>query len=260
MTDWGPFGLNGKRAIVTGGAMGIGKGIAKKFLEGGARVVVVDVAADKLNKTISELRNFGDVTGIEADLLDEGAPEDIVIKAVKILGGIDILVNNAGIYPMVPMMEMKKDLFDKVYKVNLKSLAFLSREAAKQMIKQGGGGKIVNIASIDSLHPSSIGLAAYDSSKGGVLMFTKNFALEVAQYGIQVNAIAPGAIATEGSSLLSIPPEQAKAMMEMFIKMIPLGRIGQPDDIANAAVFFASSAADYITGSLLVIDGGRLLR
>ena len=251
--------MKGKRTIVTGGAMGIGRGIVNRFVEAGARVLVVDRAADKLKLTVDELSKQGEVFGLEIDLLDEDAPERIVSEAVKKLGGIDVLVNNAGIYPTVPMMNMTKELFDKVYHLNLKVLAFLSKAAAAQMIRQGAGGKIVNIASIDSVHPSSVGLAAYDASKGGVLMFTKNFALEMAPHGILVNAIAPGGIATEGASMPSQSSEQMKAMMEAFIRMIPVGRIGQPDDIAKAAVFLASSAADYMAGSLIIVDGGRLL-
>ncbi|MDG7040436.1 MAG: SDR family oxidoreductase [Nitrososphaerota archaeon] len=259
MSDWGPFSLKGKRTIVTGGAMGIGRGIVNRFVEAGARVLVVDRAADKLKLTVEELARSGEVFGLEIDLLDEDAPERIVSEAIKKLGGIDVLVNNAGIYPTVPMMNMTEELFDKVYRLNLRALAFLSKAAATQMIRQGAGGKIVNIASIDSVHPSSVGLAAYDASKGGVLMFTKNFALEMAPHGILVNAIAPGGIATEGASIPSQSSEQMKALMESFIRMIPMGRIGQPDDIAKAAVFLASSAADYMAGSLIIVDGGRLL-
>jgi len=139
---------------------------------------------------------------------------------------------------------------------------FMSKAAAAQMVKQGRGGKIVNIASIDSLHPSMPGLAAYDTSKGGVLMFTKALALEMGPHGITVNAIAPGGITTEGASvpMQSMSPDQLKQLTEQFMKMIPLGRMGMPDDIAKAAVFLASPAADYMTGDIIVVDGGRLLR
>jgi 2-deoxy-D-gluconate 3-dehydrogenase len=259
MSDWGPFSLKGRRTIVTGGAMGIGRGIVNRFVDAGARVLVVDKAADKMKLAVDELAKRGEVIGLEIDLLEENAPERIVSEAVKGLGGVDVLVNNAGIYPTVPMMSMTQDLFDKVYRLNLKALAFLSKAVAGQMIRQGNGGKIINIASIDSVHPSSVGLAAYDASKGGVLMFTKNFALEMAPHGILVNAIAPGGIATEGASIPTQSSDQMKALMESFIRMIPVGRIGQPDDIAKVAVFLASSAADYMAGSLIIVDGGRLL-
>jgi 2-deoxy-D-gluconate 3-dehydrogenase len=132
------------------------------------------------------------------------------------------------------------------------------------MAEQGNGGKIVNIASIDALHPSMVGLAAYDASKGGVLMFTKAFALEMAAHRVNVNAIAPGGIATEGTAapLQGSGMSQAdmEAMMQGFIAQIPMGRMGTPDDIGTAAVFLASPASDYVTGEILVVDGGRLLR
>ncbi len=265
MSDESVFSLQGKRALVTGGAMGIGLGIVKRFLGSGAKVMIADKAVDKANEYVASLSasDRERVGVVDVDLLDAKAPDKMVMDTVKRFGGLDILVNNAGIYPTLPMLEMKEDLFDKVYSINLKALAFTSKMAAKQMISQGKGGKIVNIASIDSLHPSYIGLAAYDSSKGGVLMFTKNFALEVASHGIMVNAIAPGGIATEGTSIVtdsSKPiPEETKKMMEAFIRQIPMGRMGAPDDIAKVAVFLASSASDYMTGSLIVVDGGRLL-
>lgn len=258
-----PFSLLGKRALVTGGSMGIGMGIVKRFVESGAEVLIADKVTEPAESYVKSLPSSkkGSVSVFEADLLDDSSPQAMVSEMVERFGGIDILVNNAGIYPSVPMLEMKPDVFDKVYKINLRSLAFTSQATAKSMINKGIKGKIVNIASIDSLHPSAVGLAAYDSSKGGVLMFTKNFALEVAKHGISVNAIAPGGIATEGSGSASpnIPQEELKKMMEMFVSQIPMGRLGAPDDIAKVAVFLASSASDYMTGSLVVVDGGRLL-
>ena len=265
MQETNPFLLNGKRVLVTGGSMGIGMGIVKRFVAAGARVLIADKATEPAQKYINSLQSSlrSSVAVVNVDLTEQSAPEAMIAEMVRIFGGIDILVNNAGIYPMAPMMEMKPELFDKVYTLNLKAAAFTCREAARQMIKQGTGGKIVVIASIDSIHPSSVGLAAYDSSKGGVLMFTKNFALEVAKYGINVNAIAPGGIATEGSSLSSPMSKMSKEEIEKitagFIAQIPPGRMGLPDDIAKVAMFLASSAADYMTGSLVVVDGGRLL-
>lgn len=265
MQETSPFLLDGKRVLVTGGSMGIGMGIVKRFVSAGAKVLIADKAVEPAQNYIKGLETSlkNNVAVINVDLMDQNAPEVMIAKMVNLFGGIDVLVNNAGIYPMVPVMDMKPDLFDKVYTLNLKAAAFTCREAAKQMIKQGSGGKIVVIASIDSIHPSSVGLAAYDSSKGGVLMFTKNFALEVARYGINVNAIAPGGIATEGTSLSSpmnkLSREEIEKITAGFIAQIPLGRMGMPDDIAKVAIFLASSASDYMTGSLVVVDGGRLL-
>ncbi len=265
MPNWGPFDLSGKNAIVTGGAMGIGFGIVKRFVEAGANVVVADLDATAAEAAVSRLADQpGKAIAVAADVADLNAGQVLVDRCVATFGSLDVLVNNAGIYPQAPMLEMSADLFDKVYRINLRGLAFCSQAAAKRMIAQGTGGKIVNIASIDAIHPSMVGLAAYDASKGGVLMFTKNFALEVAPHGIQVNAIAPGGITTEGASRplagLGLTAEQLQHMTAEFAKLIPLGRMGVPDDIAKVAVFLASSAADYMTGELIVVDGGRLLK
>jgi 2-dehydro-3-deoxy-D-gluconate 5-dehydrogenase len=258
-TDWGPFSLAGKNAIITGAAMGIGLGIAKRFVEAGAHVLVADIGP--VDPAVESLAAAGRAFGVHLDVADETSGQMAVDRCVAEFGSVDILVNVAGVYPMTPVLEMKPEFFDRVIAINLRGLVFLSKAVALQMVKQGKGGKIVNVASIDSIHPSSIGLAAYDASKGGVLMFTKNFALEMAPHGVAVNAIAPGGITTEGTSkgLTGLTAEQSAAMMEKFTQLIPMGRFGEPDDIAKVAVFLASSAADYMTGELVVVDGGRLL-
>ncbi|HYZ97876.1 MAG TPA: SDR family oxidoreductase [Acidimicrobiales bacterium] len=264
MTGWGPFDLTGKRAIVTGGAMGIGRGIVRRFAQAGADVLVADLDYEAAQMAAKEFEDMpGRVAATHADVSDLDIGEELVARCVGLFDGVDILVNNAGIYPMVPMLEMTPELFDTVYRVNLRGLAFISQAVARQMVKQGSGGKIVNIASIDSVHPSMVGLAAYDASKGGVLMFTRNLALELAPHGIAVNAIAPGGISTEGTAEplegSGMTPEQMEEMLQAFTAKIPLGRMGQPDDIATVAVFLASAASDYVTGELVVVDGGKLL-
>lgn len=261
---WGPFDVTGKSTIVTGGAMGIGLGIVKRFAEGGANVLIADVDDKAAETAAAKLRGGpGKVVSMRADMADPDTGERIVNRAVEEFGALDVLVNNAGIYPIVPMLQMKPDLFDKVYAINLKGLAFATKAAAAQMIRQGRGGKIINIASIDSFRPSMIGLAAYDASKGGVLMFTRNMALELAPHKITINAIAPGGISTEGTAKMSggrpMSPEEQQKMIEAFLARIPLSRMGIPDDIAKVAVFLASSASDYMTGEAIVVDGGALL-
>jgi 2-deoxy-D-gluconate 3-dehydrogenase len=258
-SDWGPFSLVGKNTIITGAAMGIGFGIAKRFVEAGANVLLADVAPTQ--PAIDALDASGRVIGAHLDVTDANSGEAAVECCVGEFGSVDILVNVAGIYPMSPVLEMTPEFFDRVIAINLRGLVFLSKAVGRQMVKQGKGGKIVNVASIDSVHPSAVGLAAYDASKGGVLMFTKSFALEMAPHGVNINAIAPGGITTEGTSkgLTSLTPEQTAAMTAAFTKLIPMGRFGQPDDIAKVAVFLASSAADYMTGELIIVDGGRLL-
>jgi 2-deoxy-D-gluconate 3-dehydrogenase len=259
-----PFRLDGRNAVVTGGAMGIGFGIATALVDAGANVVIADLDGDAARDAASKLEGRGTkLVAMQIDMTEEDAGSKIVSRCVEELGSLDILVNNAGIYPQVPVLEMNPEVFDRVYTLNLKSVAFTCKAAAVRMIEQGSGGAIVNIGSIDSFHPSMVGLAAYDASKGGVWMFTRNFALEVAPQGIRVNMIAPGGIATPGTSkpfaTSGMPQEEFEAMMAAFTALIPMKRFGEPEEIGTAAVFLASDAASYVTGSALVVDGGRLL-
>ena len=259
-----PFRVEGKNAIVTGGAMGIGLGIATSLVDAGANVLIVDLDGDAARTAANGLEGRGTkVAWMEIDLTRDHAGEEVVSRCVEEFGSIDVLVNNAGIYPQMPMLEMTPEVFDRVYTLNLKALAFACQAAAKAMVDTGDGGAIVNIGSIDSFHPSMVGLAAYDASKGGVLMFTKNLALELAPHGIRVNMIAPGGITTPGVSKplqgSGMTPEQMEQMIATFTALIPLQRFGEPQEIGTAAVFLASPAASYITGTSLVVDGGRLL-
>ncbi len=263
MSHWGPYSLHDKSAVVTGGAMGIGLGIVKRLAEAGANVLIADLDYEcALRETKDVVAGGGKVACMALDVTAADAGAQIVAAMVENFGGVDILVNNAGIYPQVPMLNMEPGVFDKVIQINLKSLAFISKAVGQKMVDQGRGGKIVNIASIDGLHPSMIGLAAYDASKGGVVMFTKNFALEMGQYGVNVNAIAPGGINTPGTAAplagSGMTQEQMDAMMDAFKARIPMGRMGEPDDIGKVAAFLASSGADYMTGEIVVVDGGML--
>ena len=262
MVDWGPFDLAGKNCVVTGGAMGIGFGIAKRLVEAGANVLLVDLAGNAAEEAARKLvGRSGGAAAMQADVTVEGIGERIVGKCVELFGSINVLVNNAGIYPISPVLQMTPDLLDKVYKINLRGLVFISKAAAARMVEQGKGGKIINIASIDAFHPSSVGLAAYDASKGGVVMFTKSLALELGPHAITVNSIAPGGIQTEGSarSLVGLTEAQTKEMLKAFASKIPLRRMGTPDDIGKVAVFLSSSASDYMTGATVIVDGGVLL-
>jgi len=261
--SWGPFDLSGKAAIVTGGAMGIGFGIVKRFVEAGAQVLIGDLNPDLAAEKAAGLEGTGRAVATRVDVTEAVAGDHLVEQCVAQFGSVDILVNNAGIYPSTPLLEMDRDLWQRVIDINLTGLAFVSKAVGKRMAEQGSGGKIVNIASIDALHPSQVGLAAYDASKGGVLMFTRAFALEMAPHRVNVNAIAPGGITTEGTAAplegSGMTQEQMEAMMAQFIAGIPAGRMGEPDDIAKVAVFLASAASDYMTGELVVVDGGKLI-
>ncbi len=186
----------------------------------------------------------------------------MVEKAVAQFGSVDILVNNAGIFPNIPVMKMTADDFQKVIDINLKGVFHTTKHASEQMIKQGNGGKIINVTSIDALHPSMVGLAHYDASKHGLWGFTKNTALELAPHKIWVNAIAPGGIATPGVAKMQGPAQAGVDMakvMEMFMAKIPMHRMGVPDDIGKVALFLASEMSSYMTGTQVVVDGGVLL-
>lgn len=257
ITDWGPFSLRGKNALITGAAMGIGYGIAQRFIEAGANVVLADVSPTT-EAAAASLGPESRAIAFKLDVTDEAACAAAVDRCVSAFGSLDILVNDAGIYPTSPILEMTPEFFDRVLAVNLKGLVFMCKAAGRQMVQQG---RIVNVASIDAVHPSSVGLGAYDASKGGVVMFAKSLALELAPHGVLVNTIDPGGITTEGTtkSLTGLSTEQTQAMLQAFARKIPLGHLGQPDDIAGVAVFLASQASGYMTGSVVVVDGGYLL-
>jgi 2-deoxy-D-gluconate 3-dehydrogenase len=178
-------------------------------------------------------------------------------------GSVDILVNNAGIYPPAPIAKMTAEQFEKVMHVNLRSV-FLTTKHAAEVMKGHGGGRIINITSIDALHPSMVGLAHYDASKHGLWGFTKNSALELAAHKIWVNAIAPGGIATPGVAAMSqggpsIDAEAQRKQTEAFMAKIPMHRMGEPDEIGTVALFLANDMSNYMTGSQVVVDGGALL-
>ncbi len=254
--------LKGKVAIVTG-AVGIGYGISYRLAEAGAKVVVASLLEEEVNKSVSLLKKKGfEVVGVKCDVSEEGDVGKLIVKTIESYGGIDILVNNAGIYPNIPISSMTYADFQRVIDVNLKGVFLCTKYVSEEMINQGRGGRIINITSIDALHPSSVGLAHYDASKHGVWGFTKNAALEFAPYKIWVNAIAPGAIITEGvknSQAKGPKGAESEEMMHKFLSKIPMGRMGEPDEIGKVALFLASDMASYMTGTQRVVDGGVLL-
>jgi len=241
--------LEGKVAIVTGAAKGIGEGIALKLAEEGSNVVVSDIDLNGCKNVCDKIEKKYKVKAItiKCDVSNKCDVENMVDRTLKKFRKIDILVNNAGIYPLKPFLEMAEDDWDKVLDVNLKSVFLCSREAAKVM---KAGAKIINISSIASL----IGyqnLAHYCASKSGMNGLTRAMALELAPKKINVNAIAPGAIETPGLKKVF-----NKEVEKQIISMIPLKRIGLPEDIASAVAFLASDESSYITGHVLVVDGG----
>ncbi|MBN1778990.1 MAG: SDR family oxidoreductase [Candidatus Buchananbacteria bacterium] len=250
------FDFSGKTVVVTGGAKGIGFGIVQRFIEASANVVISDIDNEVGEKKAKDLGKK--CLYVSTDVSDESQVENLVNQTVEKFKTIDVFINNAGIYPNKPVMEMTAEFWQKIQDINLKGVFLCSQKAAEVMIKQGGG-VFVNIGSIDSLHPSGIGLAAYDASKHGVWGFTKNFALEMADKNIRVNAIAPGGVATEGVEESTKGGVKAGDLTNAFAQKIPMKRFGNPDEMATVALFLASDAASYMTGSLVVADGGYLL-
>ena len=250
------FDLSGKAAVVTGAGSGIGRGIALRLAEAGAGVMITDIDLEAAGESARQIRTRGGrAEVVRADAASMPDATTVVQATVASFGRIDILVNNAGMYPFSPVLEITEAAWDKVLSVDLKGMFFQSQAAAQEMTKAGGGGRIINIASIAGLHPTG-DQAHYNAAKGGVVMLTKALALELAPHGILVNAVAPGAIATPGGQAVAAARLASGKPVGFTSERIALGRYGKPDDIAKVVLFLASRAAGYITGSVILVDGG----
>ena len=248
------FSLKGKVAVVTGANTGLGQGMAVALAEAGAKVALVGRSA--MDDTIGKIKAVGGESHpIKADLGDVSICQGIVDETVSRFGGMDILVNNAGIIRRADSLEFTEKDWDEVMNVNLKSLFFLSQAAGRQFVKQGRGGKIINIASLLS-YQGGIRVPSYTSAKSGVLGLTRLLANEWAGKGICVNGIAPGYMVTNNTEALRNDKERYQAILER----IPAGRWGTPSDMAGAVVFLASAASDYMHGFTIAVDGGWLGR
>ncbi len=249
------FRLDGQVALVTGGTAGIGEAICGCMAEAGADVIAVGSSGrfDEVRPVVEgHGRRFH---GMTADLSVVGEARSLVPAAVEVFGHIDILVNNAGIIRRSPSVDFSEEDWDVVMNVNLKSAFFLSQAAARVFLKQGSGGRIINIASLLSFQ-GGILVPSYTASKAGLAGITKTLANEWASQGINVNAIAPGYIATANTQALRDDPVRNKSILDR----IPAGRWGEASDIGGMAVFLASSAARYCNGGVYPVDGGWLGR
>ena len=249
------FKLDGKVAVVTGAGRGIGQAYALGLAEAGADIAVVDVIP--MDETLDAVKALGRrAVGIKADLAkgEKEAPK-IVAKVVKALGRVDILVNNAGIIRREPFLEHSAKNWNDVISINLSTPFFLSQAVARQMVKQGQGGKIINIGSMLS-YQGGILIPGYAAAKGGIKSLTMLMANELSKYGICVNAIAPGYIATANTVPIRADKKRNKAILDR----IPAGRWGTPDDLKGLCVFLAAPASDYVTGFMYACDGGWLAR
>lgn len=244
--------LENKVAVITGGARGIGYSIAEKFASEGAKVVILDLNQDSIDKAVAKLNKLQeDATGYIADVTNSSQITDIFKQIYKRFKQIDILVNNAGITKDNLMMRMKEKDWDAVINVNLKGTFNCTQKVSRYMMKQKNG-VILNIASVIGIMGNA-GQANYAASKGGIIALTKSTAKEFASRNIRANVIAPGFIQTEMTDNLS------QEVIDKYAEVIPLNRMGTPHDVANLCLFLASEEANYITGQTICVDGGLVM-
>ena len=243
--------LKGKVAMVTGSSRGIGNAIAKKYLEEGAKVILIDRDEEGVMKSIEDMKQYGDAVGYAMDVTDRARIAEVFESVVKDHGTLDILVNNAGITQDAQMYKMTEEQWDSVINVNLKGVFNCAQEAVKIM-REKKSGAIINISSVVGLY-GNFGQVNYAATKSGVIGMTKSLAKEVGRKNVTVNAVAPGFIMTEMTEKM---PEK---VLDMMKEKAPLGRLGMPEDIANACLFLASDEASFVTGTVLSVDGGVVL-
>jgi NAD(P)-dependent dehydrogenase (short-subunit alcohol dehydrogenase family) len=243
--------LSGRVAVVSGAGSGLGRGIAARFGEAGAAVVVhYRRSAAGAEDVVRRIRDAGGrAAAVQADLTAGDGATRLVGGAVEAFGRADVLVNNAGAYPLAGILEMTAGQWDEVMDANLRATFLCTQAAARRMVAQGGGGAIVNVTSIEAESPNPAH-SHYNAAKAGVAMYTRAAALELAPHGIRVNAVAPGLIWREGIE------EAWPEGVARWRRAAPLGRLGTPEDVADACLFLASPAARWITGTSLTVDGG----
>lgn len=247
------FDLNGKVAIVTGGSIGLGRQMAEALAEAGADLVLCARKKERCEKAAKELEALGaDTLALGCDVKKPADVQAVVDATVERFGRLDILINNAGTSWGAPMEEMTLEQWNKVIETNLTGTFLFSQVAGKVMVPQKSG-KIINITSVAGIHgaPPAFQAIGYHASKGGVIAFTKDLACKWGQHNIQVNAIAPGWFPTNMSAVV------IERNRETFLQRLPLGRFGGENDLKGAAVFLASAASDFVTGHVLVVDGGQ---
>src|SRR5215216_233909 len=247
--------LENKVAVITGSSLGIGSAIALAFAKEGA-AVAVDYRShpDEAKEIVEQIESFGSkAISVHADVSNPEDVKNLIQKAVEEFGRLDVMINNAGMEEKMPFLVTPLDVWNKTIAVNLTGAWLGCQEAAKQMVSQGGSGRILNISSVHEDLPMPT-YSPYCATKGGVRMLMRTIAVELAPHNITVNNIAPGAIETPINKNLDEHPEQRQELLSE----IPLGRIGRPEDVASLAVYLASDAASYSTGSTFFVDGGMM--
>ena len=243
------FGLSGRVCIVTGGAQGIGEACCRCFAREQAQVVIVDVDDARGTALAAELS----ATFLHADVGDKAQVDAVVARTLQAHGHIDVLVNNAGIFKAANFLDITEDDFDAVLRINLKG-SFLMGQAVARAMAARGQGSIINMSSVNGVLAIPT-IASYNVSKGGINQLTRVMALSLADQGVRVNAVAPGTIATELAAKAVLTSDEAKAKI---MSRTPMKRLGAPSEIADTVAFLASDAASYITGEIVVVDGGRM--
>lgn len=246
-------GLQGKGVLVAGASRGIGEAAARRFLEEGCRVFICARGAAGVDEAVRELGVLGEVDGMACDVSDPGDVERLVEAAERFLGGIDVLANNAGVAWQEPFLDITLEHWDQVLDINLRGMFILAKAVAARMVARGRGGAIVNMSSTNAFEGEA-GYAHYNASKGAITMLTRTMATELGQHGIRVNALCPGKIFTPLQGKAEDPEYTARYERER----IPLGRSGTVEEVAAAYAFLASDEATFITGEMLVVDGGQL--
>jgi len=247
--------LNGKVAVVTGGNSGIGQAIVLGMAARGARVVIDYVAHPGATEALErQMAALGEqAVGVDADVSRVSDLQKLIDSAVQRFGRLDVMVNNAGVETRTSVLDTTEEQYDKVLRINLKSAFFGTQLAARQMIKQGGGGRVINITSIHEDWPMT-GNTAYCLSKGGMRMLTRTAGVELAPYNILVVGVAPGAVATP----INLSTMKDPALMKKLNDAIPLGRMAKPEEIASVVAFLAGDGASYLTATTVVVDGGMM--
>ncbi len=243
------FGLQGRVCIVTGGAQGIGAACVRRFAQEGALAVIVDIDDARGQALAAELGALY----LHCDVGDKAQVDALVSRTMQAHGRIDVLVNNAGIFKAADFLDVTEADFDAVLRVNLKGAFLMGQAAAREMAKAGRGA-IVNMSSVNGVLAIPT-IASYNVSKGGINQLTRVMALALADKGVRVNAVAPGTIATELAAKAVLTSEDAKARI---MSRTPMKRLGEPQEIADTVAYLASDAASYITGEIVVVDGGRM--
>jgi 2-deoxy-D-gluconate 3-dehydrogenase len=255
--------LRGKAALVTGAAQGFGFACARRLADAGAGILLADVREDRLTAAADRLRETGaEVATAVADVSREEGAQRLVDEAVGRFGRLDVLVNNAGVFSNYLLEHLEPAEFQRILSVNVGGAFLCTKAAAAQMRVQGGGGSIVNVSSIDAVHPSGKGLSHYGASKHAIWGFTKTMALELGPDRIRVNAVAPGPSLTEGAVefVRAGAPEgiDVEAQWAAYEERIPLRRLCDPDEVGRVCLFLASDLASYVSGAQIVVDGGLL--